>query len=639
MNTLRQYLAIALCLATPTSFGWAQQAPIAPIAPSAPGMLRPYLPVEVPPIRLGNTPRLGDLVRAGTLYLTVQDAIALALENNIDLEVARYNPIISEWNVTRSEAGGALPGVPGNASQAGSVASGQGVAGSQQAAGVSIPGTTSGRTQSTNASISQIGPVTQTLDPIIQESSTVSHTTTVEPDALQSVTSTLASQTRVETASVQQGLLTGGSVTVSYTDHYLKENSPTDVLNPSSAPSLSFSLQHNLLQGLGVAVNARTITVAKMNRSISDLTFQTTVTNVVSQVLNAYYSLAAADEDVKAKRSAAETATAFLANVKRQVLLGSSAPSDTITAESQAITNQQALVDSETTLKQQEIQLKNLLSRDGTADPLLAGARIVTVDPIPMPESGDIPPVEELVKQALANRTDLAAAKQNEAATTVSNLGTKNGVLPTAVVLASETQTGLAGTPRTVTIDGFTQTASPYLVGGIGNALGQVLRRNYPSESIGGAFVAQFRDRQALADYAIDQLSFRQTQLTNRRDLNQVQVDVQNSVIALRQARARHQAAVQNRILQEQLYASERERLDLGASVPYNVIQQQRDLTTAQSSEIAALVAYVTARIALDSTTGTILSANHVSLAEARQGKVMRESAIREPEAPGQSPK
>jgi hypothetical protein len=142
----RRSFAILLSILLPASLAWPQQASIAPVPASKPALFRPYFAVGVPPVRLSNTSRLGDLVRAGTLYLTVQDAIALALENNIDIEVARYNPVILSWNLTRSEAGGALPGVPSNASQAGTVASGQGVAGSQQAAGVSIPGSTSGRT-------------------------------------------------------------------------------------------------------------------------------------------------------------------------------------------------------------------------------------------------------------------------------------------------------------------------------------------------------------------------------------------------------------------------------------------------------------------------------------------------------------
>jgi outer membrane protein TolC len=181
--------------------------------------------------------------------------------------------------------------------------------------------------------------------------------------------------------------------------------------------------------------------------------------------------------------------------------------------------------------------------------------------------------------------------------------------------------------------DGQPIPPNPYLVGGIGTALGQVFRRDFPSENITAAWQSTFRNRQALADYAIDQLNFRQTQLSTRKDLNQVQVDVQNYVIALRQARARYEAAVRNRTLQEQLYTSERRRFELGASIPYNVTQQQRDLMTAQNSETAALVAYVTARIALDRTTGAILPANHVSLSEARQGQVMRQSAITEPSA------
>ena len=116
-----------------------------------------------------------------------------------------------------------------------------------------------------------------------------------------------------------------------------------------------------------------------------------------------------------------------------------------------------------------------------------------------------------------------------------------------------------------------------------------------------------------------------------RKDLNQVQVDVQNYVIAVRQARARYDAAVGNRILQEQLYASERRRFELGASIPYNVAQQQRDLMAAQDSVTAALTAYVTARLALERTTGAILGANHVSLDEARVGLVVRPPVIPNP--------
>src|SRR5665213_2010510 len=176
-----QQLIAALCLA---SLAWAQD--IQPIRPQAPVFVRPYLAVSVPPIRLTNSERLVQLVRAGMLYLTAQDAIALVLENNIDIEVSRYNPFISDWNLERAQAGGALPGVPGGASQAGSVATGQGVSGSQTAAGVTAPGSSSTGGRTSNATISQIGPVTPNLDPIVQETTTFSHTTSPQPDAVQS---------------------------------------------------------------------------------------------------------------------------------------------------------------------------------------------------------------------------------------------------------------------------------------------------------------------------------------------------------------------------------------------------------------------------------------------------------------------
>jgi outer membrane protein TolC len=626
-STARRYLALVLCLICPASLTWAQQPPIETIAPtkaSVPAIVRSYFPVDVPPVRLANSSRLHELVRAGTLYLTVQDAIALALENNIDIEVARYNPLVANWNVTRAQAGGALPGVPANSAQVGATALGQGVAGSVAAAGIALPGSTTRSSTTSSTSIQQIGPVTQTLDPIIQETTTFSHTTNLEPVETVSGTATLVDSTRASSVTYQQGLLTGGSATVTYSDIYLNENATTDVLNPSAAPSLSFSIQQGFLQGFGIAVNSRFITVAKMNAGISDLAFQTQVINVVYQVLTAYYNLEATDEDSKAKRNAVEVADTFLTNVKEQVKLGALAPSDNINAESQLVTSQQALVDAEATRQQQEIQLKNMLSRTGTADPVLAAARIEPVDRMTIPDTEDLPPVEQLVKQAMTSRTDLLTDRENVKTAEISNLGTRNGILPNLGIFASESQAGLSGQGHTLSFNGQTYGPNPPLVGGIGNALQQVFSVAYPTESITPYFAATLRNRQASADYAIDQLSYRQTQLTTEKDAHQVEVDVLNYVIALRQARARYQAAVRSQRLQEQLLSSEQKRFALGASIPYNVILQQRDLLTAQSAEVSALAAFTNARLALDRTIGVLLSTNHVSLEAARLGQVPR---------------
>lgn len=602
-----------------------------PVRPSAFIAVRPYLPSQVPPVRLQNSGRLANLVRAGMLYLTVQDAIALALENNIDIEVARYNPILAVWQLERSQAGGALPGVPSSAAQAGNVANGQGVAGSQAAAGVSTGSNGGNGPGSTNATIAQIGPIAQTLDPTVQENTVFSHQTAPQSDTVQSILPVLISNTRNSSFSYAQGFLIGGNVTVTYKDSYLNENAPTDVLNPSSAPSLTFTYQQNLLRGFGIPVNSRTIRVGQLNVKASALNFKTQVSNTVNQVLNLYYALAAGYEDIKAKTNAVEVARKFYQNTGIQQRAGTLARLDVTTAESQLATAEYDLVNSETSVRQQELQLKNLLSRQGLADPTLASVQIVPLDRIAVPDRDELPPIKDLLQTAVANRSDLAAERLGVTSSEISALGTRNGILPLLVGIATESAAGLAGSPKTVVSSFGIQTANPYFDGGIGTALGQVFRRNFPTNRAAAYFQTPLRNDQAQADYAIDQLQLRQSQIQLSKDLNQVAVDVSNYLVAMRQARGRYRAAVQTRILQQQLLDAEQKKLAGGVSTPFNVVQQQRDLVAAQSAEIAALVDFSNARVALDQTLGVTLEANQVSIDDARTGNVQRSSSLTEP--------
>ncbi len=532
---------------------------LAPERPDRNVLVRPYSPVQVPPIRTENAPRLASLVRAGALYLTLQDAIAIALENNIDVEVARYGPIVANWQLTRAEAGGALPGVPSNASQAGSVAAGQGVAGSQAAAGVRVPGAGRSGNNTANATIQQIGPVTQNLDPVIQESSTFSHTSNPQPNATQSLTLNLQSNTRAHSAVFQQGLVSGGLVSVQYNQNYLSENSPTNILNPSTAANLQISAQHNLLRGFGIAVNARTIRVSRSNLGIADLTFRAQVITVVDQVISAYFGLANSYEQVGANRNAAEVAETFLANVRRQIELGSVAPPEEINAQTLAINTRQDVIQTETTLRQQEVRLKNLLSREGPDAALLRSVRIVPVDRPKIPEKDEVPEMEQMVQQALRARSDLAIQIANELNSQISALGTANGLLPSLVAFGGTQNSGLAGTARFVSAGPGRPPVGPdpYFIGGVGDVLGQIFRRNFPTNRIGAFFSATINNRQAQADAAIDQLQLRQTALSVAKAESQVQVDLLNYVVGMQQARARYEAAVQNVKLQNELYEGE----------------------------------------------------------------------------------
>ncbi len=649
---MRQLVALACVAMT----AWGQQV-IAPQKPTGFIVVRPYEAVSVPPARLRNTRRLQDLLRAGKIYLTSQDAVALALENDIDLEIDRYNPLLGVWNLERAQAGGALPGVPSGTSQAAQVASGQGVAGSQSAAGVSSGGNNSSNGNAVGATITQIGSVTPVLDPVFQHTQSYSHVSTPSSNTRQTGTTNWIQGKHNYTESISQGLITGGDVTLTYNDSYLQENVPSDILNPTNGTTLQIQVRHNLLAGFGVALNSRSITVQKLNLKIDDYTLQTEVLGAVANVLNLYYGLAAEYEDVRAKRTAVDVAAQFFENNKKQVQIGTMAPIDVTTAEAQVASSQQDLVVAETTLAQQQVQLKNVLSRNGLADPLIAEAEIVPLDRIVVPEKDELPPMKQLVATALANRADLKGEQLNLQNLQTNALNTSNGVLPQLVGIVSASTQGLSGAPQVVPLEGaagltggtgvippgiikcppgigspgqFCEVPDKYFQGGIGTALGQMIRRNFPSQNGGVFFSAYGRNRQAQADYAIDQLSMRQSELQTKKDINQVAVDVSNQSIGLQQARVRYQAAVRNRVLQQQLLDAEQKKFALGASTTFLVVQQQRDLATAQSTEVAALVSYSNARVALDQTLGTTLHANNVSLEEARAGQVGRNSVLPE---------
>ena len=630
---IRQVVATGTCClslcAQQVSTGNIQQDAINPVRPKAPILWRPYLAPTVPPVRRANSGRTRDLIRGGKLYLTAQDAIALALENNVDIEVARYNPISLEWAVERAEAGGSLPGVPNGASQASSVASGQGVLGSQASANLSS-GQNANNRSTGNATISQVGPVAQTLDPAIQESSVFSHKTYLQADSVQTGENPVLLQNQHSYfGSYQQGFPIGGSVNVTYNNHYLDENAISDVTNPSEFPTLAINIQQSLLQGFGEAVNTRQIRVAKLNFRASDLNFKSTLITTTANVLNSYYALVGDYEDLKAKQAALDVAQRLLADSRRQVEIGSLSNLDLITAESQVASTQQDLVNSQVALEQQEVILKNLISRTGIGDPLLASTEIVPLDKIVIPATDELPPASAMVHTALLNRNDLLAEKANIETSEVSSVATKNGLLPQLQLLAGTSDAGAAGTAKIANIDGFTFGPNPYFVGGIGKALGQVFRRDFPSENVGGFTVIPLHNRAAQADFAIDRLAIRQSQLEQAKDNNQAQVDVLNAVVFLRQSRARYDAAVRARVLDEQLLDSEQKKFNLGASTPFNVIQQQRDLVAAQSTEIAALVRYSNAKVNLDQTLGTTLETNHIAVADARTGKVAQTSTLR----------
>jgi len=585
--------------------------------PRGPLFIRSYERTTIPPVELKNSDRLHELIRAGKLYLTLQDAIAVAIENNLDLEVNRYGPLVADWNLERLNAGGPLRGVTAGNSLVNQATGGQGVAGSQLTAGVSSGGGGGGG-GGTNATVSQIGPITPNLDAVLQNTTLFSHTTTPQQNTTQSQTAALVDTTHRFNTFVQQGLLSGGIVQISANESYLKENAPTNILNPSVAPVVQVFIRHNFLQGFGIGVNSRDIRVAGNNIGAARQTFRSQLLNLVANVVNLYWDLVTANEDLKVRQRALDAAQKTVDDTKHQIEIGVVAKVEAYRAEAGLSSRRQELAISNASIRQQENLLKNTLSRNGLEDPLIDAAEVVPLDRIQVPDTDDLPPLRDLLARALAHRPDVALSKIANENQDISAVGTASGILPILQGIASTTNVGLAGVP------GHGIQPDAYYVGGLGTALGQVFRRNYPTERGAVQFQASLGNRIAQGDYGVDRLQLRQGDLTERRNRNQLVVDISNQMVALRQARIRYSTARDGRALQQELLVKSQQMFSYGAATIRDVVAAQSSLLAAESLEIGAQSAYSHARTSLDQVLGETLETHHVSVDDALTGRSVR---------------
>jgi outer membrane protein TolC len=594
-----------------------QQSPIYVQKPQAPILIRPYLAPFVPPIRLANSSRLHSLLRAGKLYLTVQDTIALAIENNLDLEVARYGPVLAQWAVERQQAGGALRGATSNSSQVGSVASGQGVTGSIQSAGLGNNGSGGSTGNSGTSVVQQIGPVAPNYDPTLQNSTTFSHITTPYSNLQVAEINPVVDTTHDYSTKLQQGIETGGTYYIRQDEHYLNENAPSDNLNPSEAPLVFLYAQHYLLQGFGTGLNTRYIRIAKKNEIASQETFRSQLLDLVANVLNLYYDVVSGNDELKARQTAVDIARKFYDDTKNEIGIGVLAQIELPRAEVEVSGRRQDLLIAQADLRQRETLLKQALVR--TPDAMVDEAEIVPLDRIEVPKTDDLPSFRELVATAMAKRPDVVVSKIRDETAVINALGTENALLPTAIAYGTTWNAGVAGTPQ---LSNGNPPPNPYLVGGLGTAFGQVLRRNFPNEKYGVQIAAPLKNRQAQGDYGIDQLQLRQNDVSGQRTNNSIVVDISRQMIALRQSRSRYSQAVNTRQLQEELLKAEQAKFSYGTSTISGVIIVQRALVAAQTSEVGAAAAYERARISLDQVLGQTLEVNHVSVEEGLLGKI-----------------
>jgi len=590
------------------------------VKPTLPIPVRSYVAPTVPAVRLTNTSRLYSLIRAGNLYLTLQDALALAIENNLNLEIDRYTPLLADAGLERARAGGPYRGVPSGSAQISSVNSGVGVNGSALSAGVGGSGGGGGGGGGGGATIQQVGQQTPNLDAVLQSTVNFSHLTQPQVNTVLSQTTSLVQSVRTYNSVVQQGLLTGGVIQFRDYENYLSENAPSDALNPAVGPHMDFSIQQPLLQGFGVSLNNRDIRRASIGVVSAREQFRAQLLGLVASVANLYWDLVGAREELTKRRRALEITQKFRDDTKYEISVGAIAGVELPRAEAEFANRRQDLVLAEANVQNRGILLKEALSH--TEDPLLESAEIIPLDRIEVPENEDLTPLRQMVTTAMAKRPDVAVSNYTDQMAEINLAGTTNPLLPSLRVNALSYNRGAAGQPNGPGVDS-------YFVGGYGTALGQVFRRNFPNNQVQLSFSAPIGNRLAQADYGIDQLQFQQNKLTSQRDTNKIIVDVSAQASALRQARARYNTAKNTRVLQEELLSAEMKR-STGVTTFNVIMADQRALSAAQLSEVSALTAYAHASIALDQVLGVTLERYHITLDEGLNGKVNRESKLPE---------
>jgi len=584
-------------------------------------LVNPYRAGTVPGVRLENSGRFSSLIRAGNLYLSARDVVALAIENNIDVEIQRYGPLLARQVLLRAHGGGALRSVGQGVAAGPQSVSLQGVSVNASGTGISAgSGVTSG-----GGIVTQLGPGIPSLDPTILVYTNFAHSTSVQSNTLLTGTTALVSSTRTFQSQLAQTFDFGLTAQLTYSSTRIGLNSQLFNLNPYTQGFLDLQVTQNLLQNFGRAVIGRNIRVQKNNVKVSMLQFQQQLIATISAALNLYWDLVSFHADVNARTREVTTARQLLDDNSKQVEIGSIAPIEVTRAESQFYTSQQDLVTAQTNLLQQETILKNYLSRNGIAEGGLDNLHIVPLDNLVVPDKEEVRPVEEWIGQAMENRVELQQERLNLDSNQMNLAGIKSSLKPTLQTFGELTNNGLSGD---VTALGLLQSGIGRLVGGYGNLLSQIAGRDYPNYSVGISLNIALRNRAAQADYATSLLEIRQNELNLRKNVNQVRVDVQNALLGLQQARARYEAAVKARVLQAQTLAGDQRRYQLGAALAFQVVTDQRDLASAESAEVQSMANYTHARIALDQALGTTLEVNHVSVSEALQGQVTQPSAL-----------
>ena len=613
---------------------WGQQAPAAvptvgesfmahdyTTTHSFPKIFDSFTSLSVPQPSMQNSPRLKDLIRDGKLWLSLQDAIALALENNLDIDYVRFNIPLAQTDYLRTKAGSAARGVSGESISTalfsgaiGSTSSGNGSGSSSGAGG---------------AGYGSGGPINLgsagCCDPSLFISAGLNQAVTPLGVSVLTGLSSVTTHYGGYSAGYAQGFMTGTSFAVGMFQDRSTTSALTSLVNPEIPSFLGITVSQNLLSGFGYRANAANLRIAKNGLKFADSAFRQNVMTTLQTVVNDYWDLLYDRENIRVTEEAVKWAQADLNNNTRQVEIGNMAAIEVTRAKSEVASRRQLLISAQTTYQEQEEKLKTELSKHVDAD--LAAVPIEPTDKLPEPSPNDIPSLQDALNLAAKNRPEIEQVQLNMRNQEITIQQDRNRLLPSLGVYATYAPEGLSG-HFLCGVNLYEPTCpagvTGYVPGGTGASLSQVFRNVYPNYSLGVNLSIPIRNRAAQADAATALLQERQYRVQLQQKINQAQQDVRNAVIAVTQAKAQIDAAVAATELSKETLDGEQKKFQLGESTPFLVIQAERDFAAQEATEAQARDAYAKALTQYAQATGTILEKFNVEISEAKMGQATK---------------
>jgi outer membrane protein len=598
-----------------------------------PDFLKTWEPITIEAPLTTNSQRLEALVHNGKIYLSLADAMVLGLENNYDIAIQRYNLDIADTEVLRARAGSILLGVNsglvqgtlgGSQTTNSSLTSGGGPGGTSVASGGAGSGS-GGLVQTTNGQ----GPTPENMDPILAGTLQLERTTSPEPTPFASGAATLNQNLDQYNFTYNQGFVTGTALQVGFNNSRTTSNSIFNAYSPQLQSTFRATLTQHLLNGFGPGINGRFILEAKNTRRITDSAFRQQILFTINQIENIYWVLVSDYEDVQAKQRALEQSTRLASDNRKQLQIGTLAPLDVLNADNQVSTDTQALITSQTALEYQQLIMKQAISRN-LSDPILSSAPVIPTDRVSlleMPEERT--PVEDLVQKAYVNRPEIEQNILTLRNDEITLRATKNNLLPTVDLYGFYGAAALGGSKSPFcSAEFFGPEACNVPTVGYGTVFTNLFNSSGPDKGAGVNVNIPLRNRTAQSLQARALLEYRQAEMRLQQLYIQVRIQVINGQYALTNDRAAVQAALAAREYNFQSYQAEVKKLRLGASTTANVLQQERNLATAENNVISTEATYAKDRASLEQLLAETLDQYGIQLSDAVKGTVTKEPVI-----------